>query len=398
MRLINRFFKESAGSFFIFGPRGTGKSTWLKTRYPDSLIIDLLEPDVYRGYNAHPERLRAIVEGNPDREIIIIDEIQKIPQLLDPVHALIEEKPHLQFILTGSSSRKLKRTGVDLLSGRAALRWMHPFLASELGDKFDLQAALKNGLVPVIHSSRNPGEALKAYIELYIKEEVMVEGLVRNTGNFTRFLESISFSHGSILNVSTAARECEVERKTVQGYIDILKDLLLAFFVPVFTRRAKRAVVQHPKLYIFDPGVFYYLRPRGPLDRPEEMEGAALEGLVAQHLRAWIDYSFSSCKLYYWRTKAGSEVDFIVYGEEGFWAFEVKNSKKIHPVDLRGLKAFAQDYPECAPVLLYRGHETLKIDNITCLPCEEFLENLSATNKEPFARPDRYGLEKNRTT
>ncbi|MCX6584475.1 MAG: AAA family ATPase [Candidatus Aminicenantes bacterium] len=376
MKFINRLFQESVGSFFIFGPRGTGKSTWLKTRYPDSILIDLLEPDLYRGYSARPERLRAIVEGNPNREIIIIDEIQKVPQLLDPVHALMEEKPHLRFILTGSSSRKLKHTGVDLLSGRAALRWMHPFLASELGVNFDLPAALKNGLVPVIHSSRNPAEALKAYIELYIKEEVMVEGLVRNTGNFARFLESISFSHGSVLNASTVARECEVERKTVQGYIEILKDLLLAFFVPVFTRRAKRAVVQHPKFYIFDPGVFYYLRPRGPLDRPEEMEGAALEGLVAQHLRAWIDYSFSSCKLYYWRTKTGSEVDFVVYGEEGFWAFEVKNSKKIHPADLRGLKTFAQDYPECTPVFLYRGEETLKIDQITCLPCEKFLKQL----------------------
>lgn len=376
MELIQRFFKESAGSFFIFGPRGTGKSTWLKTRYPDSIIIDLLEPDVSRAYSAHPERLRAIVEGNPDRKVVIIDEIQKIPPLLDPVHALMEEKPYMQFILTGSSSRKLKRDGVDLLSGRAALRWMHPFMASELGDRFDLPTALKNGLVPVIHSSKNPGEAIKAYIELYIKEEVMMEGLVRNTGNFARFLEAISFSHGSVLNVSTVARECEVERKTVQGYIDILQDLLLAFFIPVFTRRAKRAVVQHSKFYIFDPGIFYYLRPRGPLDRPEEMEGAALEGLVAQHLRAWIDYGLSSCKLYYWRTKAGSEVDFIVYGEEGFWAFEVKNAKKIHPVDLRGLKTFVQDYPECTPVFLYRGQETLRIDNITCLPCEEFLKGL----------------------
>lgn len=381
MKFIKRLFKESEGSFFIFGPRGTGKSTWLKTKYPDSILIDLLEPDLYRSYSARPERLRAIIEGNPGRDIIIIDEIQKVPQLLDPVHALMEEKPHLRFILTGSSSRKLKRTGVDLLAGRAALRWMHPFLASELGDQFDLPTALKNGLVPVIHSSRDPGEALKAYIELYIKEEVMSEGLVRNTGNFARFLESISFSHGSVLNTSTVARECEVERKTVQGYIDILKDLLLAFFVPVFTRRAKRAVVQHPKFYIFDPGVFYYLRPKGPLDRPEEMAGAALEGLVAQHLRAWIDYSFSSCKLYYWRTKAGSEVDFIVYGEEGFWAFEVKNSKTIHPADLKGLKAFAQDYPECTPILLYRGEETLKNDHITCLPCEKFLKGLQGTGK-----------------
>ncbi len=377
MDLINRFFKESKGSYFIFGPRGTGKSTWLKTRYPDGLVIDLLEHNLYRLYSARPERLRALVEGNADRKTIIIDEIQKVPQLLNPVHALMEEKPHLQFILTGSSSRKLRRAGVDLLSGRAALRRLHPFMAAELGKKFDLSKAIKNGLVPVIYSSQNPGESLKAYIELYIKEEVMLEGLTRNTGNFARFLEAISFSHGSVLNVSTVARECEVERKTVQGYIDILKDLLLAFFVPVFTRRAKRAVVQHPKFYIFDPGVFYYLRPRGPLDKPEEMAGPALEGLVAQQIRAWIDYSATSCMLYYWRTKAGSEVDFIIYGEEDFRAIEVKNSQKVHPGDLRGLKAFIQDYPECTPLLLYRGQETLKIDHITCMPCEEFLKKLT---------------------
>jgi predicted AAA+ superfamily ATPase len=381
MKLIRRFFKEYAGSFFLFGPRGTGKSTWLKDRYPGALLIDLLEPEIYRSYSARPERLRELVAGNPQQGTIIIDEIQKVPPLLDPVHALMENQPHLQFILTGSSSRKLKRSGVDLLSGRAALRALHPFMAAELGEIFDLKEALKNALVPVIYSAKDAKEAIKAYVELYIKEEVLAEGLVRNVGDFTRFLEAISFSHGSVLNVSNVARECEVERKTVQAYIDILMDLLLAFYVPVFTKRARRASIQHPKFFIFDPGVFYYLRPRGPLDKPEEMDGAALEGLVAQHLRAWIDYSSFSCKLYYWHTKAGTEVDFIVYGEEGFWAIEVKNSKKVHEKDLRALKSFTLDYPECSPIFLYRGHETLKINNIVCLPCEHFLKNLVPFNK-----------------
>lgn len=381
MEFVKRFLNEPKGSFFLFGPRGTGKSTWLKTRYTGSLIIDLLEPDTARRFSARPERVREVVEGNPHQSIIIIDEIQKIPQLLDPVHALMEERPNLQFILTGSSSRKLKRSGVDLLAGRAALLSMHPFTAAEIGEQFRLEETFKKGLIPVVYSSVDPAAALKAYIELYIKEEVMLEGLIRNIGSFSRFLEAAAFSHGSLLNISNVARECEVERKTVEGYINILKDLLLAFFVPVFSKRARRAVVNHPKFYFIDPGVFYYLRPRGPLDRPEEMEGVALEGLVAQHIRAWIDYSSSSCKLYYWRTKAGSEVDFIVYGEEGFWAVEVKNTRKIHPVDLRALSTFVQDYPECVPVFLYRGKETLRINNITCLPCHEFLKNLAPSNK-----------------
>lgn len=384
MELIERLFNEYMGSFFLFGPRGTGKSTWLKTRYPHSLIIDLLEPDVYRSYSARPERLRSLVEGNPQQEMIIIDEIQKVPQLLDAVHALMEEKPRLQFILSGFSSRKLKRAGIDLLAGRAILLMMHPFTAAELGEGFHLSEALRKGLIPVIYSSKNPGEAIKAYVELYIKEEVLAEGLIRNIGDFSRFLEAISFSHGSILNISNVARECEVERKTVQGYIDILKDLLLAFYVPVFTKRAKRAMVRHPKFYLIDPGVFFYLRPMGPLDRPQEMEGASLEGLVAQHLQTWIDYSSSSCKLYYWHTKAGSEVDFIIYGEEGFWAIEVKNSRKVHPMDLRALNSFVEDYPECTPALLYRGKERLKINNILCLPCEAFLKSL--TPSDPFFR------------
>jgi len=156
MELINRFFNEYSASFFLFGPRGTGKSTWLKTMYPDSLIIDLLEPDIFRSFSARPERLRELVEGSPRQEIIIIDEIQKIPQLLDPVHALMEEKTHLQFILCGSNSRKLKRSGVDLLAGRATLRMIHPFMAAELGEKFNLSTFLKKGLIPVIYSSNSP--------------------------------------------------------------------------------------------------------------------------------------------------------------------------------------------------------------------------------------------------
>jgi predicted AAA+ superfamily ATPase len=376
MKTIQRFFQGPKSSYFFFGPRGTGKTTWLKQNLKNELFIDLLEPGLFRRYKARPERLRELVEGNPDKKTVIIDEIQKAPELLDVVHALMEDEPELQFILTGSSARKIKQKGIDLLGGRAIIRSLHPFLASELKDKFDLERSLKTGLIPLVFSAQDPGDTLDAYIALYLKEEIQMEGLVRNIGNFARFLEAISFSHGSILNLSNISRECEVERKTVQGYIEVLYDLLVAYHLPVFTKKAKRAVIQHPKFYFFDTGVFRTLRPSGPLDRPGEIEGPALEGLVAQHIRAWIDYSQSANKLYYWRTKAGTEIDFVIYGKEGFWAIEVKNTKNIRKSDLRPLKTFYNDYPECNPLFVYRGNEKLLIDNILCIPCKTFLKSI----------------------
>ena len=376
MQIIERYFQGPESSYFLFGPRGTGKTTWLKMNCKNELIIDLLEPSLYRRFKAKPERLREVIEGNPEKKIVILDEIQKVPELLDVVHSIMEDKPDLQFILTGSSARKITQKRVNLLGGRALVRSLHPFMASELKDAFDLNSALQIGLVPLVLSAQNPEDTLNAYITLYMKEEIQVEGLVRNIGNFARFLEAISFSHGAVLNISNVARECEVERKTVQGYIEVLYDLLMAYSIPVFSKKAKRAVAQHPKFYFFDTGVFRTLRPSGPLDRPDEIDGAALEGLIAQHLKAWIDYSNSSCKLYYWRTKAGAEVDFIIYGKDGFWAIEVKNTQNIRRNDLRSLKAFHQDYPECKPIFVYRGNEKLLIDNILCVPCDSFLKSI----------------------
>lgn len=377
MEKVNRFLGHERGSFFLLGPRGTGKSTVIKDLFPDTLYIDLLLPDVYRSYLSRPERLQELALAHRNKKVIVIDEIQKVPQLLEVVHSLMEKKRGWQFVLTGSSARKLKMTGVDLLAGRAVVKKMHPFVAGELKEKFDINSALTYGMIPVILDSDNPNASLQAYIDLYIREEVQMEGLTRNTGNFTRFLEAASFSHASVLNISNIARECEVERKIVEGYLHILEDLLLAYRLPVFTRRAKRATVQHPKFYFYDTGIYNALRPSGPLDKPEEKAGIALEGLVAQHLRAWIDYWHQPATLYYWRTSAGSEVDFIIYGTGIFRAIEVKNAGRFHPQDLRGLKAFGEDYPEAERILLYRGKERLLIDGIKVEPCEEFLINLS---------------------
>jgi predicted AAA+ superfamily ATPase len=376
MEFTPRFFKDPLQSFFLFGPRGTGKTTWLKQNLDDAVLIDLLDPAVFRAYSAEPERLGELLSAHKPGTPIVIDEIQKVPELLDMVHLLMESHRGFRFILTGSSARKLKRTGVDLLAGRAVLKTLHPFMAAEMGADFSLERALTIGLVPLITDSSNPEDALKAYAALYLREEVQMEGLVRNIGPFARFLESISFSHGSLLNLAQVSRECQVERKTAEGYLSVLEDLLLAFRLPVFTRRAKRHLATHPKFYYFDAGVFRSLRPRGPLDSPEEIGGAALEGLVAQHLRAWNGYRGDTSQLFFWRTRSGNEVDFVVYGPDTFCAVEVKNAARIHPKNLSGLKAFREDYPEADLLLIYRGKDRLRKGEVLCLPAESFLMGL----------------------
>ena len=371
-----RVFPIPKESFFLLGPRGTGKTTFLRQRLPIAQYLDFLDPGTFRQYKSRPEILRELVDGNPITKIFVLDEIQKIPEVLSVIHSLIEEKKGIQFILTGSSARKLKQSGVDLLAGRALYFKMHPFTASELGEAFSLEKALDIGLLPLVYFKDDPREVLRAYLGLYIKEEILAEGLVRNIGSFSRFLEAASFSHGSILNTSNIARECGVERKTVEGYLSVLEDLLLSFTLPVFSKKAKRELVAHRKFYFFDAGVFSQIRPKGPLDSPQDMYGPLLEGLVAQHLRAFIDAVKKDCSLSYWRTRSGVEVDFILYGENTFKAIEVKNSAKINDADLRGLKSFQEDYPMCETIFLYRGKERLKKGEILCMPVEEFLREL----------------------
>ncbi|MBN1472931.1 MAG: ATP-binding protein [Syntrophaceae bacterium] len=384
MELTPRFFKDSDQSYFIFGPRGTGKTTWLQNTLGNAVFVDLLDPSVHRIYSAAPERIRDLVAAQKPGTVVVIDEIQKLPELLDMVHLLIESDRNRRFVLTGSSSRKLKRSGVDLMAGRAIVKTLHPFMAAEMGSSFKLDRALTIGMVPLIANSVDPDETLKSYISLYLREEVKMEGLVRNIGTFSRFLETISFSHASVLNLAHVSRECQVERKTAEGYLSVLEDLLLAFQLPVFMKRAKRHLSAHPKFYYFDAGVFRSLRPKGPLDSPEEIGGAVIEGLVAQHLRAWNAYRGETSRLFFWRTKSGTEVDFIVYGPDTFCAIEVKNSAQLHPKTFTGLNAFKSDYPEADLFLVYRGKDRLKKGNVLCLPAESFLQGLDP------ARPIRY--------
>lgn len=376
MQIIQRSLPEPSQSYFLFGPRGTGKSTLMKIRYPDALWVDLLRPEIFRRYLARPEYLYEVVTGNPGQTVVVIDEVQKAPTLLSVVHSIIEEHKGIKFVLTGSSVRKLKRVSANLLGGRALKRILHPFMASELGSEFSLQNALREGLLPLIVGAVNPGDVLEAYISLYLQEEIQAERLVQNIENFSRFLEVVSFSHASLLNITNIARECEVKRKTVENYVGVLEDLLLAYQLPVFSKRAKRDLVAHTKFYLFDAGVYHIIRPKGPLDRPEEIDGAALEGLILQHLRAWSDYSTEKATLHYWRTRSGVEVDFIVATDQHIWAIEVKNTQRVSSADTKALEIFLQDYPMAHAILLYRGTERTKIKNVICVPCEDFLLQL----------------------
>ena len=375
MATLPRFFNVPAGSCFLFGPRGTGKTTLLGRALPGALVVNLLDPGSYRRLLARPERLRELVLGHRGSSDVVVDEVQRIPELLNVVHDLIESGPQMRYVLTGSSARKLRRGGVDLLGGRATMRTLHPFMAAEWPN-FSLVESLRRGLVPLVVDSADPDDTLRGYATLYVDQEVQAESLARDIGQFSRFLEAASFSHASVLNLSAVAREAEVSRKTTEGFLAVLEDLLLAYRVPVFTRRAKRATAAHPKFFLFDTGVFRSLRPSGPLDRPAEIDGAALEGLVAQHLRAWIAYRGADVDLYTWRTRSGVEVDFVLYGPGGFWAIEVKNTARIRPQDLRGLRAFREDYPEAEARLLYRGDRRLVKKDIVCTPVEEFLASL----------------------
>jgi predicted AAA+ superfamily ATPase len=362
-------------SFFLFGPRGTGKSTWIRNQLKPALLLDLLEAETWQRLLAHPGDLEKLVlAAGPGP--IVIDEVQRAPDLLNEVHRLIEKRG-LVFALTGSSARKLRRGGVNLLAGRALTYRMHPLTAEELGDRFNLQTSMQFGHLPAIGSEPDPQRFLQSYVQTYLREEVLQEGLTRNMAAFSRFLEAVSFSHAAQLNLTDVARECAVDRKTVEGFVGVLEDLLLAVRLPPFTKRAARRLVQHPKLYLFDVGVFRTLRPKGPLDRPAEIAGAALEGLVWQELRAINDLHNLGYSLHFWRTAAGKEVDFVLYGERGLHAIEVKHADRIRPADLAGLEAFCADYPEAKATLLYMGERAEQHGLVKVLPIAGALPRLA---------------------
>lgn len=375
-RLLERPLKNNQ-SFFLFGPRGTGKTAWLREHVPEGVYIDLLETEAFVNLLAHPERLEQMIPPG-FKDWVIIDEVQKVPQLLNEVHRLIEGKNY-KFILTGSSARSLKKKGVNLLAGRALSFKMFPLTAVELQGDFHLKNSLQFGHLPFVYSKNNEQaiqDYLEAYTQTYLREEVMQEGLTRNVAAFSRFLEVASFSQGEVLNISEIARETSINRKVIEDYFQILEDLLLAQRISIFTKRAKRKLISHSKFYYFDTGVYQAIRPRGPYDRKEESEGASFETLAYQELQAINSYFNLKYKIHFWRTADKVEVDFILYGPKGIIAIEVKRTDKIDSNDLRGLRLFGEDYPEAKRFLFYGGRKKEYIDNIQILPMDEALLTL----------------------
>ena len=364
-------------SFLLLGPRGTGKSTWLRQRLADAVWFDLLDASVYLDLLAGPQRLERRLPKDYEGWVVI-DEVQRIPELLNEVHRLIEARG-LRFALTGSSARKLRSGGVNLLAGRALALRMHALTRAELGADWGLRQALDIGGLPLAVTSPDIMGArafLSSYVGTYLREEVQQEGLTRNLPGFTRFLEAASFSQAAPLNVSAVAADCGVARKVVEGWFDILEDLLLAVRIPVFTRRAQRSMTAHPKFFYFDAGVYRAIRPRGPLDSASEIDGAALETVLLAEVRALNDALELGYQVYFWRSRAGQEVDLVLYGERGLLAFEVKRSEQYRSEDTRGLRAFATDYPEAILLLLYGGDRAFHDDGISVLPFERALTDL----------------------
>jgi len=328
-------------TFFLWGPRQTGKTTLLRGKYPEALWVDLLKADEFRRYLQNPELLReALAARDPIRQVVI-DEVQKVPQLLDEVHWLHENRG-IRFALCGSSARKVKRGQANLLGGRALRYELHGLTAGEIGGDFDLNRLLNHGYLPSIYQSENPRSLLNSYVADYLKEEVAAEGLVRNLPVYSEFLNMAALADTELVNFSTIARDCGVSSHTIKGYFQILEDTLLGRWLPAYTRRPKRRVIAAPKFYFGDVGVVNHLARRGDLQPGAELYGKAFENWVFHELCARNSYSNAFAKLAYWRLPSGIEVDFIVNDMQ--LAIEAKAAAKVTQDHLKGLREVARDH------------------------------------------------------
>lgn len=359
-------------TLFFWGARQTGKSTLLKTLYPDSLWFDLLLSDVFERLSKNPSQLREIVLSTRPEKAVVIDEIQKIPALLNEVHWLIENA-HTRFVLSGSSPRKIIRSQANLLGGRALRYELFPLISQEIPD-FNLLRALNNGLLPRHYLAGNPKKMISSYIGNYLRDEILAEARIRNVATFSRFLEVAAFSNGEMVNYSNIASECGVSAPTVKEYFQILEDTLTGRFLPSFQNRPKRRVILAPKFYYFDLGIANYLLKRGKIEMGSDNMGNAFEHFIYLEIYAHSNYSGLEYPLYYWRTASQIEVDFILADHEV--AIEVKSTKNATPRHAKGLLSFAEEYLVKKLILVTNDPFPRQMGAVMVLPWNLFLQKL----------------------
>lgn len=359
-------------SLFLWGARQTGKSTLLKALFPRARYYDMLNFKLYRDLSRNPSLLREQSALLPKGEIIIIDEVQKVPELLDEVHALIQDR-QLRFILCGSSARKLRRSGANLLGGRALSCILFPLVSAEI-DNFDFEKALNYGTIPPHYLAKNPTRKLQAYIDDYLQQEIVAESVLRNLTTFTRFLEVAAITNTEIVNYTNIASECGVSAKTAKEYFSILEETMFGFMLPAYTKTVKRRLIQSPKFYYFDVGIPNYLLNITPLKNGSTEYGHAFEHLMIQEIRSYLSYNHSRKKMTYWRTATGIEVDCVIGDAE--IAIEFKSSNLVRKSQLKGLKTFADEHPNVKCFVVSQETFPRLVDGIEIWPAKQFLSKL----------------------
>ena len=361
-------------AMFLFGGRQTGKSTLLKERFPKAVYIDLLKSDVRNRFKQHPEEFRESLLRYPPETLVIVDEIQKVPDLLDEVHWLMVEKG-LWFILSGSSARKIKKSGANNLGGRAIPETLFPLVSAEIPD-FDLERAVQNGMIPRHYMVANARNRMRGYIDLYLKEEIIEEALVQHVDEFVRFMEVAAIMDGEILNYENVASDCEVSANTVKAYYKILVDTLLGFEVPAYRKVIKRKLYKSPRFYYFDVGIANYLTKRYHLAPRTQEYGHAFEHLIMQEIVAYLGYTNSDEELTYWHTYENLEVDAVI--GDARVAIEIKSTDHVDHDDKKGLMEFAREHPDTRQILVSRDRISRRSGEVDLYYVTDFFKALWA--------------------
>ena len=369
---IQKILDIQDDSVFLWGARQVGKSTLVKKLFPDAKVYDLLKSDEYSRLLRKPQLLREELISYDETKIVIIDEIQKIPSLLDEVHWLIVNRG-IRFILCGSSARKLKRVGTNLLGGRALPVMLFPFVSAEISD-FNLFRAINNGMIPRHYMVQNPQKRLEAYIGVYLKEEIQDEAVVRQLSSFNRFLDVAAQCDGEMINYTNIAQDCGVSATTIKEYFNILEQTLIGYMIPAFTLSKKRRAITTKKFYYFDVGVVNYLLNRSNLQPGSIDFGHAFEHFMIQEIVAYLSYYEKREKLSYWRTANGYEVDAII--GDARVAIEFKSSEEVQSKHTKGLKAFEEDFPDARKIIVSLDCNKRILNGIEVIPALEFLQML----------------------